>query len=83
LDPKDDKSPRQPPQKNLVEAGEGKVLDAGEEKVLQAVKQYREAGATYEDILNFLRIGKDLWKSDPTSVLHLNGLSTNCWKPQQ
>jgi hypothetical protein len=75
LDPKSDRNPRQPPQRNLVEAGE--------EKVLQAVKQYREAGATYEDILNFMRIGKDLWKSDPTSVLHRNGLSTYCWKCQQ
>jgi len=59
------------------------LVQAGEEKVLQAVRKFRAEGDTYENILNFMRIGKELWKADAMSVLQRHGLSTNGCRCQQ
>ena len=66
LGPKYDTSPRRVPQKVTVQAGD--------EKILQAVYQYLAAGDTVEQILTYMRIGRDLVKSDPMKVLQRSGL---------
>ena len=74
LDPKDDLGPRQPRQRILI--------DPRDEFMLQVINQYRDAKHPDERIVEFLKLGKELWEATPTKVLQSHGLSMKSCKCQ-